>query len=229
MKFLSLETSTKYSVLAISDEKGLIFGARRLFENGRADGIGVLIQEGLKKTRIKIEKIGCFGVGAGPGSFTGLRIALSTIKGFAYALNMPVVSFPSLDAIAYNAKDRVGAHLCVMVDARRSNVYCRFYEKHWKTIKHKTCDELMPIGDLLSRCNASTVFCGDGAGLYKQEIENRFRAARILAENLWFPSAESISQLTLEAFGSGEAKSCFEVSATYLYEQDCQVSPALKR
>ncbi|HAJ57130.1 MAG TPA: tRNA (adenosine(37)-N6)-threonylcarbamoyltransferase complex dimerization subunit type 1 TsaB [Candidatus Omnitrophica bacterium] len=227
MKFLSIDTSTKYSVLAIFDEERLGFGERRLFEKGRVDGLDILIREGLKKTRARIERIGCFGAGVGPGSFTGLRVGLSSVKGLGYGLAVPVAGFSSLDAIAYNfLEDEAVVDLCVMVDARRANVYCRFYKRRKDGFVHISADELVPAKGLFSRCKPSTVFCGDAVGLYRHEIEKEFGIRAISPEAAWFPTPESIRRLSLEAFASGRTKSCYDLSARYLYEQDCQVKKA---
>lgn len=224
MKFLSIDTSTKYSVLAIFDEERLIFGERRLFEKGRVDGLEALIRYALKRAGIKIENIGCFGAGVGPGSFTGLRIGLSAVKGLGYGLSAPVVGYSSLDAIAYNFfEDESVGDLCVMVDARRANIYRSFYRRRKEGFMRRSADELVPAKSLFSNCRKRTFFCGDAAGLCRDKIERRFGAQAILSEAAWFPSPESIRRLSLEVFSAGRPGDCFDLSARYLYEQDCQV------
>ena len=127
MVFLSIDTSTQYTVVALSDEKSLLYGSRRLSEKGRSDSLMNLLTHCLKYTKTKLDAIDFFGVGVGPGSFTGLRIGLSTVKGLSFALKKPCYVFSSLDAIASNGRRFLKKQLCVLVDARRSNVYGRFY------------------------------------------------------------------------------------------------------
>jgi tRNA threonylcarbamoyladenosine biosynthesis protein TsaB len=223
MKFLSLETSTKYSVIAVCDEKGLIFGERRLFEKGRVDAMPELCREALKKAKLPLEKIDGFGIGIGPGSFTGLRIGLSTVQALSYAMGKPCYPFSSLDAIAANLVDEETERLCVVVDAKRSHVYACSYEKG--KIR-RSADELISVDALKDRCPRGTVFCGDACGLYRSLLEDKKNLFRVLPENLWFPTPQSIAFLTREAYRENKSKNCFELRAAYLYEQDCQVKRA---
>ncbi len=222
MKFLSIETSTKYSIVAVCDEKGLLFGTSRLSEKGRLDGIDLLIREALKKTKLDIGDINGFSIGVGPGSFTGIRIGISALKGLSYAFKKPVYSFSSLDAIAYNLKGCEIKRLCVIVDARRMNLYSRLYEIG-NRVKPLNKDELVNFESLFSLCRVGTVFCGDGAYIYKDQIIKKFGASSVKPQKFWFPTPESISVLTLEAYRHNKMQNCFELSANYLYGQDCQI------
>ena len=220
MKFLSVDTSTRYSVVALSDEEGLIYGSRRLFEKGRSDGLIVLITRCLQKAKTKIEKIDYFGIGVGPGSFTGLRIGLSTVKAFSFALHKPCLVFSSLDAIAFNEAAVNKKKLCVIVDAKRSNVYCRFYKMD--TQKRTSPDLLLSLAALEKRIEADTAICGDGLPLYKREIQKR-PDVQSIPEKFWYPTPASLSRLTQEAYETNKSVDCFKLSAVYLYERDCQV------
>jgi len=223
MRFLSIDTSTKYSVAVIIKGERIIFGESRLYEKGRLDGLDLLIHDALKKSRLEVADLDGFGIGIGPGSFTGLRIGVSTIKGLSYCLDKPVYGFSSLDAICYSALKVDFSKLCVLVDARRSNVYCRMYKKA-RNIERLTEDRLLPFENLLDSCDKNTVFCGDGAEVYEREIVNRFGKERILSQKFWFPTPESITTLTLEYCKKKDSKDSFELSARYLYGQDCQVA-----
>lgn len=225
MKFLSIETSTKYSVVCIGDEKGARFGERRLFEKGRLDGISLLIEDALGKSGTRLNDIGAFGVGTGPGSFTGVRIGVSTAKGLAYSLNKPCYGFSSLDAIAYSASDGPFEDLCVIVDARRSNVYARFYKKR-AGLKAVSGPELLSIDQLWPRCSVGMHFCGDGVGLYHDAIKKKVGGAVLLGEEFWFVQPEGIRRLTAEEIRRKDSKTPFALAATYLYDQDCQIQKA---
>lgn len=225
MKFLSIETSTKYSVVCIGDEKKMRFGERRLYEKGRLDGISVLIEDALKKSKTRLGDIGAFGVGTGPGSFTGVRIGVSTVKGLAYALKKPCYGFSSLDAIACTSCDESFENLCVMVDARRSNVYVRFYKKR-AGLKAVSGAELLSIDQLWPRCSAGMHFSGDGVGIYRDMIKKRVEGAVLLEEPFWFVRPEGIWRLTAEGIGRKNSKTPSALAATYLYEQDCQIKKA---
>ena len=231
MNFLSIDTSTKYSVVAIIGKHGKVHGCRRLFEKGRADKLSALIAECLKRSDLEIGDVDYFGVGVGPGSFTGLRIGLSIIKGLSYALKKPCLVFSSLAAIAFNNAPYKNGRLCVMVDAKRSNVYSRFYDISGSSIggsclrARSSKDALLSSPVLLKKTDSSTIFSGDAIDLYRGDILAKAKESRFLAQRFWYPTPESIASLTLESFKSKNVVDCFKLSATYLYAQDCQVSP----
>ena len=101
MKILALETATIAGSVAISDDtSGLIGEVKINVRIAHAERLMPSIQWLLESSRVTIEEIDAFAISIGPGSFTGLRIGLSTVKGFAFATNKPVVSVPTLDAFA---------------------------------------------------------------------------------------------------------------------------------
>jgi tRNA threonylcarbamoyl adenosine modification protein YeaZ len=225
MIFLSLDTSTKYSVIAISSENGFEAGARHLFEKRRSDGISRLIDASLKKAKIQIGDVDYFAAGIGPGSFTGLRIGLGTLKGLSYALAKPCLAFSSLDAIALNDTGCKKQQLCVIVDARRSNVYAATYKLKTKVSE----DRLLSLPVLLKNIRRDAAFCGDAVHLYKKDIEAKVKDCQFIAEEFWYPTPESVSLATQEAFRSGKSFDSFSLAVQYLYEDDCQVRPGLNR
>lgn len=229
MKFLSLDTSSAYSVVALCDEHGLIYGQRRLFEKGRTDGLIDLIAHCLDKARLRLEKIDCFAVGVGPGSFTGLRIGISAVKGFGYAGDRPCFTFSSLDAIAFNRLPSKMTRLCVMVDARRSNVYCRFYTLS-PALRRASADMLVDVKTLEKKLmserreDTPMAFSGDGIRLYKEDLFKDGGVFSPVPEKFWYPTPESIAALAQEQIRKNKPVDCFTMSAVYLYEQDCQVT-----
>ena len=88
-----------------------------------------MIDRILKKARLKIKDIDCFAVSIGPGSFTGLRIGATVVKGLAYALKKRIIAVPTLDVIAYNALDTKGV-ICPVLDARKSKVYACLWRQN---------------------------------------------------------------------------------------------------
>ncbi len=191
MNFLSIDTSTKYSVVAIRGKGGKVHGCRRLFEKGRADRLSALIAECLKRSGLKIGAVDYFGVGVGPGSFTGLRIGLSIIKGLSYALKKPCLVFSSLDAIAFNNAPYKKGRLCVMVDAKRSNVYSRFYDIAESSVGSSCVkagpskDALLSLPVLLQKTGTSMAFSGDAIDLYRGDILAKVKDPRFLAQRIW--------------------------------------------
>jgi tRNA threonylcarbamoyladenosine biosynthesis protein TsaB len=218
--------------VALCDEKRLIAGKSRPYEKGRTDAIDKLILSCLKKGKIRLDQVDCFGVGRGPGSFTGLRIGLSTIKGFSYAFNKPCLVFSSLDAIAFNADPLCNKKVCVVVDARRENVYSRFYEADSLNFRRTSKDLLIKSDEWKKRLVAKSMkdlyFLGDGLKLYQKDLKDRARDFKFFKEALWYPTPESLAKLTQQIARTEKPIDSFQVTPVYLYEKDCQVSPVLK-
>ena len=227
MNFLCLDTSTVYSVVAVSDEKKVLAGARRQFEKGRAEGVFELIETCLQQSGLALKDMDAFGVGAGPGSFTGLRVGLSAVKGFAFAFSRPVYPFSSLAAIAFNAVHIPARRLAVAVDARRSHVYAaEFKQDGKKGFVPLRKDALLDVERWLGRLNGHTVLAGDAVKMYAPAIQERLGVAGCLEEDMWYPTPEGIAALTRKAFRQRRKTDAQGLEAVYLYSRDCQVRKA---
>ena len=102
MRILFLDTSSKYLSLAVAQDYKILSRMQRLLDRKHSTHLVFLIDKVLKKAKLPLKKIDGFCVSKGPGSFTGLRIGITTIKALAYVLRKPVVAIPSLDILAQN-------------------------------------------------------------------------------------------------------------------------------
>ena len=221
MTFLALETSTPCSVAAVGAASGRLTGSRRAFAKGRADRLTGWIEGVLKKAGLALDDVDVFGVGVGPGSFTGIRIGLSTVKGFTYALGKKAVAFSSLDAIAFGVKGYPAGPLAVAVDARRANVYCRFYAMTDKGLTRRSRPGMLPAKEFLRRVKRGTVVAGDGLRSLSQDLERRGAVAA--PERFWYPRPEALAALTQEGLRNRDLRDAAGLKAVYFYEKDCQV------
>jgi tRNA threonylcarbamoyladenosine biosynthesis protein TsaB len=130
MKVLAIDTSTLLGGVAVVDDlEGMIIEVRLNVKSTHSERLLTTIDYALTQSGYTISDMDFFAVAIGPGSFTGLRIGLSTIKGFSYATGRPVVSVPTLEALARNfAFCRYP--VCTMLDARKKEVYAALFE--WK-------------------------------------------------------------------------------------------------
>ena len=127
MKILALETATLAGSIAIVDDRyGLVSEVRVNLKIAHAERLMPSIQWILDASRMSIDEIDAFAVSIGPGSFTGLRIGLSTAKGLSYAAKKPIVPVPTLDAFA-RMLPYCSYMICPLFDARRSQVYAALY------------------------------------------------------------------------------------------------------
>src|SRR4030043_141113 len=128
MKILAIETSTMLGGIAIVDDlSGLIAEVRLNVKSTHSERLVTATDYVLKQAGLKVSDIDVFAVAIGPGSFTGLRIGLSTVKGFSYATGKPIVSVPTLEALAWNFP-YCRSPVCTMLDARKKEVYAALFK-----------------------------------------------------------------------------------------------------
>ncbi len=231
MYILSLETSTKNFSLAISkDEKVLRFRRIRTDKILESSMIAS-IENLLESCQLTFKKVDAVAVGLGPGSFTSLRVGLSTVKAFGLATNKKIVGVSSLDVIANGVLGQKADQVCVLVDARRGKVYVAIYDMK---LNRKTDYLLTTIEDVLDRVQGRTLFVGDGIPLYKDQIEaayvsynkkNTTECKPIFAiEKSWYPKAAQLAKLAFKRMELKNYDDPASIVPIYLYPQDCQVN-----
>src|SRR3989338_11288628 len=163
MNILAFDTSSKHFSLAVAKD-GKTLHSRSIFLKKVLSGsIMPAIQGILKKAGLTLAKLDGFCVGLGPGSFTSLRVGLSTIKGLAFALKKPVVGISSLDGLAMNVKE--DADILTVVDAKRNLFYTCFYQKKGIALKRKSKYLLLSADEVLKVMKPGMILVGDGVGL----------------------------------------------------------------
>ena len=116
MKLLAIETSTMLGGIAVMEDNTLIAESRMNVKATHSERIMADIDNALRRSGFTIDDIDVFGIASGPGSFTGLRVGLSTLKGLSYATGKKVVSVSTLEAFAWNVP--FSSHLiCPLLDA----------------------------------------------------------------------------------------------------------------
>jgi tRNA threonylcarbamoyladenosine biosynthesis protein TsaB len=143
---LHIETATKVCSVSLSSD-GELVQIREFKDEGYSHGeqLTILIQNVLEQQGITAESLSAVSVSAGPGSYTGLRIGVSTAKGLCYALNIPLISIGTLESMAEVARVAYpDSSLCPMIDARRMEVFSlitNFEEDILKPVSADVLDE----------------------------------------------------------------------------------------
>lgn len=169
MKILAIDTSGPNCSVAIIDDNKVV--ADFTINNGttHSQNLVPMVEQVQKFTNIELSNIDAFACSIGPGSFTGLRIGIATIKGFAMSLNKPVLSVPTLLALAYNVCNFDGV-ICSIIDARNDNVYAGIYrssEEGIELVDDYVSDNIEILIDKLKDFDDNIIFVGDGVETYK--------------------------------------------------------------
>lgn len=223
MNLLAIDTSSRRFSLAVARD-GKIFRFRSiLLKKVLSDSIMPAIEGILKNAGLRLAELDGFAVGLGPGSFTSLRVGLSTVKGLAFALKKPVVGISSLDVLAMNiARD---GQICAVCDAKRNMAYACLYQKKGDVLKRKSRYLLTDIKDVLKRIKGGVTFVGDGVPLFRAAIE---KAAGInphfADEKQMYPQARHLAALAMKRFEAKEYDAAETLVPLYLYPEDCQVT-----
>ena len=174
-----------------------------------------MIENMLYKSAVKIEDIDAFAVSEGPGSFTGVRIGVSLIKGLAFNTGKPCVGVSTLDALRRNL-DGFGGYVVPVMDARRNQVYTAIFRDGERLSK----DELIPLDELKARLDeigAKEIhLCGDGYDIAKKYFSESGITVLDTPALLIGQNAFSVALCAAELIESGETKSDRELSAHYL-------------
>ncbi len=169
--------------------------------------------------------IDLYAAAIGPGSFTGLRIGVVTIKGLAYSLQKPVCGIPTLDALAYSMPDFEGL-IAPMLDARNNQVFTALYQKKDNKLNKLTEDLGIPIEELIEQFKTDgrdVLVLGDGVPLHLEKIKTALGDKIIEASPaLAFPRASATALLAEEAFHKGKAVNAFELEPLYLRKSQAE-------
>ena len=229
MRILAIDTSTMLGGIAIMDESLLIAESRLNVKSTHSERLMTEIEHCLKQSGIKISDIDVFAVATGPGSFTGLRIGLSTVKGFSYATGKQIVSVPTLEALAWNFPYS-RYPVCTMLDARKKEVYAALFK--WEEGENFTrlINETSAKPEEFARNALSVtrderfIFAGEGAVLYRDKIIEAMGEKAIFASpEKTVPSPANVAVLGLKKAKAGEFSEPISLIPMYIRKSEAEV------
>lgn len=217
MKILAVDTSANTATVCVSEDNKLLAEEIVNHKKTHSQTLMPMIDNVLKNCGTDISEIDIFAVANGPGSFTGLRIGVSAIKGMAHALDKPVIEISTLEAMAYNIymSDLI---ICPIMDARRDQVYNGVYTWENGEFTELTPPRALSIEecvDDVKKYNKKVIFLGDGVPVHREYIEKELNKQAIFAPaSLNAQRASSLASIAMAR--QDIKKSCYEVSPVYL-------------
>jgi len=222
MKILAIETSTDIcSVCVIAN--GKTSQCEINLKQIHSEKIISLIDQCLKNLNLELDDIDAVGVSIGPGSFTGLRIGLSTVKGICFVKEKPIIAVPTLDALALKAGQFVEilsnfclseVNICSVIDAKQGDFYYGFYSfLDGKVVKISEF-KVGTFNEILNQITKPTIFIGDGIN----EIKERqiFDKVILLKGKLNQAEAYYVALIAMEKFQRREFSDLNSLEPLYI-------------
>jgi tRNA threonylcarbamoyl adenosine modification protein YeaZ len=221
MKILGIDTTTKRLCLGLYVD-GKFYEYSLQVGRSLSALLVPTIQRVISAVGLKVSDIDYFACGLGPGSFTGMRIGLATIKGLSVVKNKPVIGISTLDILAKNTqvKDLL---IITALDARRSLIYCSAYKYERGSLKRKSAYLLLSLDELVKKFPGKVVILGDAVALYGEELLTRIKNATVLDKDYWSPQAHNLMELALAKIKAKQFSSVLTIKPIYLYPKECQI------
>lgn len=219
MKILAIDSSGLVATVAVMDENETIAEYTVNYKKTHSQTLVPMLDELKKMLELDLSTIEAIATAGGPGSFTGLRIGSATAKGLGLALNIPIISVPTVDALSYNAYGYDGI-ICPMMDARRDQVYTGLYE--FKDGNHIVIKEqcAVPVTEIIEEINKikrKVIFLGDGVPVYKNVISDNVKVPYEFApSHMNRQRASALGVLALNYYEEGKIETASEHSPDYI-------------
>jgi tRNA threonylcarbamoyladenosine biosynthesis protein TsaB len=223
MIILGIETATMTGGLALIDEEKLISEYTLNMKTTHSTRLMPALDWILKDASLDKNQINGIAISIGPGSFTGLRIGLATAKGLAMGLNIPLITVPTLDALAYNIS-YVPYQICPIQDARKKEVYSAIFRYENGIITRKSPYQVISPDELISLINEKTIMLGDGLNIYGELFREKLGEFAIFANNSQrLPRASVIAELGLAKLKAGEIADLASSEPLYIRRADVEM------
>jgi tRNA threonylcarbamoyladenosine biosynthesis protein TsaB len=210
MRILGIDTATSIASAALIEDGRIIaeqiHGSPNRFQTtglkaNHAEVVLSLVEAVLRDAGVSLCELSGFAVSIGPGSFTGLRIGLSTVKGLAYGLDTPVVGVSTLHANAARVENFDGL-ICSLLDARKKEVYGALFRRNGDGLARTTEDRVGSVAEIVALAgkfagSEPCLFAGDGSIKYQKLLMDAFGSRAILTSGERYPSmASAVARLS---------------------------------
>jgi len=224
MYILGIETSTKTGSVAVVSAEGVVAQYSLNIEVTHSERLMSTVDRVLKDTGMTLKDMDGFAVAIGPGSFTGLRIGLATVKALAFSTNKPAAAVPTLQALAWNLPYAVYP-VCPMLDARKNEVYAAIYRFEGDRVIRLLPETAITIVELGGRIPGRTIFTGEGARIYRAKIEERCGGNALFAPlSAILPSAAAVAEIGLGMITRGELAVGDSLTPRYIRRPEAEVA-----
>ena len=225
MKVFALDTSGENCSCCVLENAKVIADFNISTGTTHSETLLPMIDEMFKFSHLSLEEMDVFSCSVGPGSFTGLRIGISTIKGFALSLNKPVIGVSTLDALAQNVSPFDGI-VCSVLDAKNDNVYAGIYMCKSGILNRQGDYQTGTIDELISTLQTSSeniIFVGDGSISFQDKFKSSLKErAHFAPAHLTHQLSTSVAKVAFDLALNGKVTTADSLMPMYLKKSQAE-------
>lgn len=215
MNLLALETSTHHLSVTVFNGDACLTRSEHL-ANGGSDRLLPWVQSLLAEAGLTLKQLDGIAFGAGPGAFTGLRLACGVTQGLAFGADLPVVGICTLEAMAFNAGTRVDSErVFACLDARMNEVYVAAYVREHEDVFRCELEPRVMPPELVQAPDGAWLAVGDGFAAYGAILQEKFPGANADV----MPTAEAVGRLAMPRFARGEGLPALAAAPLYVRDK----------
>ncbi len=210
---LAIETSALGGSVALAEDAGLL--AERGLAAGQRSAQGLIpaIDELLRDAGRRVQDVGLIGVTIGPGSFTGLRVGVTTAKTLAYALQSPTVGLDTLDVLAAQAPaGSPGGRLHAILDAQRQELFAATFAWQGESWSRTGATAIVPLAAWVDSLSAGDLVTGPAAGRWGAKLP---AGVALAPESLREPQAATVARLAFARYEQGQVDDFWKLAPAY--------------
>jgi len=219
MKILAIDSSGLVASVAVLEDEELIAEYTVNYKKTHSETLLPMLDEIKKMTDLDLSTVDAIAVSKGPGSFTGLRIGSATVKGLAYALDVPVIAVPTVDALSMNMWG-TDCLVCPIMDARRNQVYTGLYEfvdDSHTVVMEQTAIGIEELCEILNENGRKVILLGDGVPVYKEIVDEKLTVPHSYAPaGMNRQKASSLGVMAFDYYKRGITETADEHKPEYL-------------
>lgn len=221
MRILGIDTSTKYAGIAVLENGILLAQSTMQFMASHSEKLLPEIAHILEIMKIPLETIDYYAITVGPGSFTGLRVGISTAKGLSFVTKKKVIPVSTLEVIAWEFP-HCKYQICPMLDARKKEVFTALFKWENNQILRIKEDSVLGINALLEWIKEKTIFAGTGADLYKEKLIEKLGSKAIFPPLIYsVPNPGIVAYIGLQRIN--EATNGKDLKPEYLRKSEAEI------
>ena len=224
MRILAVDTATKSCSVAVTENNSVLGEMTVVSEQTHSKHLLDMIHAVLLEAGLTLPALDGFAVNRGPGSFTGLRIGISSVKGLALAANKPVVGISSLETLAQQVTP-TSKLICPLIDARKGEIYTSLYRYDSRGLSRQLEERVLAPQEMLQNIDERCVFVGSGAILFRGLIVDLLGDLACFAtREQHIIQATTLANLAFKRFEKGKAGKVDDLVPRYIRKSDAELN-----